>query len=90
MDELYEDIDRLLRTYNAYRKSEVIAELLSLDGELLKVRFRGKYCVLYSRVKSWIDDFKDVASSYGIKLEFLGYEDKGINYEVGLFRIIKY
>lgn len=87
MDEVYEEINMLLRTYNAYRKSEVIAELISLSEGLLKVRFKGKYCTLYSKVVNWASDFEKVASSYGVRLKFLGYEDRGINYEVCLFKL---
>lgn len=86
---------KLINTYNRYHSPEAVAslekvEVLNPDSNLylIKVRFKGSFCVTCG-VRDWVEDLAYLSESIGIEARLEGFvEPEGIEDErVGYFTV---
>ena len=85
-------VHRAVGMYNRYRSPESTAKLVSIEGDVVTVRFEGSYCETCG-LNDWVVDFKYVLEDLGVEAEVLeirgGEEDlwNTSGWRVGVFRL---
>ncbi len=83
-------IEKAIRLYNKHRAPEAVAELLSIRGDEVVIRFTGSFCHTCG-VDNWVEDMVYVMEDAGIKAvleEYIEPPEPECECRIGVFRIL--
>ncbi len=82
-------VEKAIDLYNRLRSPEAVAELMSIEDDIVKILFKGSFCFTCG-IRDWVEDMVYVFEDLGAEAELIEYlepEDPSMDIRVGVFRI---
>ncbi len=85
---IIEVVKKGIDMYNRYRGREAHSSLVSIESDVIRIRFEGHFCRTCG-VYDWIDDFRYVLEDLGLEtdLEEVVEPNNDEDWRIGVFRI---
>lgn len=83
-------VEKAIKLYNKHRAPESVAELLSITGNKVIIRFTGSFCHTCG-VDNWVEDMMYVMEDVGLRAileEYVEPLDPECEHRIGVFRIL--
>ncbi len=83
-------VEKAIKLYNKHRAPEAVAELLSITGNKVIIRFTGSFCRTCG-VDNWVEDMVYVMEDVGLRAileEYVEPVDPGCEHRIGVFRVL--